>query len=226
MGRCRSRRRSRGKSGIHVSGLQAVALRTLGGDHLRSSAISMRNGAARQCLAEVSCADSIRAGNLYRLCRVSSVISTATPPCQMYLTHEGNMRKTALKLTISLLILGLPTLVQAKCLRTVDQLRASDVKSVWRETTAKDGKPLNISIINGPSGLVYSARKAGVLWMTGSVSVCLSGGATEITLQDTKSTNNVPSFARMALSSTQKAQIVNDQIKLGGGGWAGTFAGQ
>ena len=74
-----------------------------------------------------------------------------------------------------------------------------------------------ISIADGANGLVYSAKKAGVLWLTGNVSVCLSGSATQITLKNTKATSNVPTLARLALPSTQSAQIVNNEIKLGGG---------
>jgi hypothetical protein len=64
-----------------------------------------------------------------------------------------------------------------------------------------------------------------MLWLTGNVSVCLSEGATKITLKNTKTTSNVPMLARLALPPTQSAQIVNDRIKLGGGGWGGTFIG-
>ena len=39
-------------------------------------------------------------------------------------------------------------------------------------------------------------------------------------------TRAVPMIARLALPSTQSAHLVNDQIKLGGGGWGGTFIGQ
>ena len=124
------------------------------------------------------------------------------------------------------LILSEFTLAQAKCLRTIDELKANNVKAIWQETTENDGKPLTISIADGANGFVYSAKKAGVLWLTGNVSVCPSGGVTEITLKNTKATSNVPMLARMALPSTQSAQIVNDQIKLGGGGWGGTFIGQ
>ena len=51
---------------------------------------------------------------------------------------------------------------------------------------------MTISITHGANGLVYSAKKAGVLWLTGNVSVCLSGGATKITLKNTKATSHVP----------------------------------
>ena len=122
--------------------------------------------------------------------------------------------------------LSVSTLAQAKCLRTVSELKANNVKARWHETTENDGKPLRISITDGANGLVYSAKKAGALWLTGNVSVCLSGGATEITLKNTRATSNVPMLARLALPSTQSAQIVNDRIKLGGGGWGGTFIGQ
>ena len=139
-----------------------------------------------------------------------------------------NMAITNFKLLICLLILSESTLAQAQaeCLRTVSELKANNVKARWQETTENDGKPLTISIADGANGLVYSARKAGLLWLTGSVSVCRSGGATEITLTNTQATSNVPMFARVALPSTQSAHIVNDQIKLGGGGWGGTFIGQ
>jgi hypothetical protein len=136
------------------------------------------------------------------------------------------MALTNFRLLVSLLILSQSTLAQAECLRTVSELKAKNVKARWQETTENDGKPLTISITNGGNGLVYSASKAGVPWLTGNVSVCRSGGATEITLKNTKATSNVPMIARMALPSTQSANIVNDQIKLGGGGWGGAFVGQ
>jgi len=133
--------------------------------------------------------------------------------------------RTNFKLLICLLILSEATLAQAECLRTVKDIKANNVKARWQETTENDGKPLTISITDGADGLVYSAKKAGVPWLTGNVSVCRSGGATEITLKNTEATSNVPMLARMALPSTQSAHIVNDQIKLAGGGWGGTFIG-
>ena len=99
------------------------------------------------------------------------------------------------------------------------------MRTRWQETTHNDRKPLTISITDGANGLVYSAKKAGLLWLTGNVSVCRSGGATEITLKNTEATSNVPMLARLALPSTQSAHIVNDQIKLAGGVWGGTFIG-
>ena len=135
------------------------------------------------------------------------------------------MARTNFKLLIGFLVLGASTLAQAECLKTVSELRAANVKARWQETTENDGKPLVISIADGANGLVYSARKAGVPWLTGNVSVCRSGGGTEITLKNTQATNNVPMVARMALPSTQSASIVNNQIKLGGAGWGGTFVG-
>jgi hypothetical protein len=136
------------------------------------------------------------------------------------------MALTNFKLLICLLILSDSTLAQANCLSTVSEIKANNVKARWRETTANDGKPMTISITDGAHGLLYSAKKAGVLWLTGNVSVCLYGGATEITLSNTKATSEVPMLARLALPSTQSAQIVNDRIKLGGAGWGGTFIGQ
>jgi hypothetical protein len=135
------------------------------------------------------------------------------------------MALTNFKLLFCLLILSDSTLAQAKCLRTVSELKAHNVKARWHETTANDGKPMTITITDGTHGLHYSAKKAGVLWLTGHVSVCLSGGATEITLSNTKATNEVPMLARLALPSKQSARIVNDRIKLGGAGWGGTFVG-
>ena len=136
------------------------------------------------------------------------------------------MALTNFKLLIFLVILSDSTLAQVKCLRNVSELKAHNVKARWRETTENDGKPLTISITNGAKGLVYSASKAGVPWLTGNVSVCRSGGATEITLKNTEASSEVPMFARLALPSTQSARIVNDQIKLAGGGWGGTFIGR
>ena len=131
-----------------------------------------------------------------------------------------------LKLLICLLILSEPTLAQASCFNTVSDVKVNKVKTKWQETTESNGKPLTISITDGANGLVYSAKKAGLLWLTGNVSVCRSEGATEISLKNTQATSNVPTLARLVLPSTQSAYIVNDQIKLTGGGWGGTFIGQ
>jgi hypothetical protein len=130
------------------------------------------------------------------------------------------------KFLVCLLILSESTLAQANCIRTVSEIKANNVKASWQETTENDGKPLTVSITDGANGLVYSAKKAGVPWLTGNVSVCRSGGSTEITLKNTQATSNVPMLAKLALPSTQSAHIVNDQIKLEGGGWGGTFLGQ
>jgi hypothetical protein len=143
-----------------------------------------------------------------------------------FIPLEVNMVLRNLKLLICLLILGESTLAQAKCFNTVSELKANNVRTRWQETTHNDRKPLTISITDGANGLVYSAKKAGLLWLTGNVSVCRSGGVTEITLKNTQATSNVPMLARLALPSTQSAHIVNDQIKLAGGGWGGTFIGQ
>lgn len=136
------------------------------------------------------------------------------------------MASTKFKLLTCLLVLGQSTLAEAECLKSVSALKANNVKARWQETTENDGKPLTISISDGPRGMVYSASKAGALWLTGNVSVCRSGGATEITLKNTKATSNVPMIARLALPSTQSGHIVNNQITLAGGGWGGTFIGQ
>jgi hypothetical protein len=136
------------------------------------------------------------------------------------------MTLTNFKLLICLMILSESTLAQASCLTTVGDMKANSLKVKWQETTENDGKPLTISIADGANGLVYSASKSGEPWLTGNVSVCRSGSATEITLKNTEATSNVPMIARLAMLSTQSARIVNNQIKLAGGGWGGTFIGR
>ncbi len=136
-----------------------------------------------------------------------------------------DMASTRLTLFICFLALGQSTLADAECLKSVSEVKANHVKTRWKETTENDGKPLTISIRDGSGGMVYSATKAGKLWLRGNVSVCRSGAGTEITLKNTKATSNVPMIARLALPSTQSARIVNNQITLAGGGWGGTFIG-
>ena len=82
------------------------------------------------------------------------------------------MALTNFKFLLGFLILIAPTVAQAKCFGTVHEIKANHVKTKWQETTENDGKPLMISITDGAHGLVYSARKAGALWLTGNVSVC------------------------------------------------------
>ena len=149
-------------------------------------------------------------------------------PCRAVSEHPLGVEHGCNEFQITHLLINSSesTLAQAECLRTVSEIKANNVKARWQETTENDGMPLTISITDGANGLVYSASKAGVPWLTGNVSVCRSGGATEITLKNTKATSNVPMLARIALPSTQSAHIVNDQIKLRGGGWGGTFIGQ
>jgi hypothetical protein len=136
------------------------------------------------------------------------------------------MGPTKFRLLVCLFILGGSTMAQAACLGSVSEIKANGIKASWQETTENDGKPLTIVITDGANGLVYSASKAGQLWLTGEASVCRLGNATQITLNNTKATGNVPMLARMALPSTQSAYIVNDQIKLAGGAWGGTFVGR
>lgn len=136
------------------------------------------------------------------------------------------MAPTHFKLLVCFFVLCGTTIAHANCLKSIREFKANNVKSKWQETTENDGKPLVISIADGAGGLVYSARKAGELWLTGNVSVCRSGGGTTITLKNTKATDNVPALTKMALPSTQSASIENDQIKLEGGGWSGTFVGR
>ena len=110
------------------------------------------------------------------------------------------MTLTNCKWLICLLIFSGSTLAQAECLKSVSDVKANGVKARWQETTQNDGKPMMITIADGANGLVYSASKAGQPWLTGNVSVCRSGGATEITLKNTKATSNVPMLARTGLA--------------------------
>ncbi len=136
------------------------------------------------------------------------------------------MARTYFKVLVCLFILGGTSIAEAACFKSVRELKAHHVGTRWQETTENDGMPLIISITDGGGGLAYSARKAGKLWLTGNVSVCQTGEKTEITLKNTKATNNVPALARMGLPSTQTTYIANGQIKLAGGGWGGTFVSQ
>jgi hypothetical protein len=79
---------------------------------------------------------------------------------------EVNMVLRDLKLLICLLLLSESTVAQAKCFNTVSELKANNVRTRWQETTHTDRKPLTISITDGANGLVYSAKKAGLLWLT------------------------------------------------------------
>jgi uncharacterized protein GlcG (DUF336 family) len=129
-------------------------------------------------------------------------------------------------LVVCLLVLSGSTLAQAECYGNVRDVKANGVQTRWLETTANDGKPMTIAIANGANGLVFSAKKAGAVWLNGNVSVCRAGGATNIALKNTRTTSNVPMLARMGFPASLSTQIVSGQIKLAGGGWNGTFVGQ
>ena len=136
------------------------------------------------------------------------------------------MSPTHLRLLVCLFTLGGSTLAHANCLTSVTELKAEGIKTNWHETTMDDGKPLKIVIADGANGLVYSASKAGKPWLSGDASFCRSGDTTTVTLDNTKATEHVPLVTRMALPSTLSAPIVNDEIRLAGGPWRGTFVGR
>ena len=136
------------------------------------------------------------------------------------------MSAASFKLLVCLGALSVPTLAQAECYTTVSEVKANLVQTRWRETSENDGKPMTISIKDGVSGLIFSAQKAGAPWLNGNVSVCRSGRTTDITLNNSKATSNVPMITRLGLPPTLSAPIVGNRIKLAGGGWSGTFVGQ
>ncbi len=135
------------------------------------------------------------------------------------------MAMAGFKLLVCLLVLGDCSVARAECFNSVREIKANNVKTRWQETTANDGKPMTISISDGPGGLAFSAKKAGAPWLNGNVTVCRSGDSAEITLRNTRATSNVPLITRLGLPSTLSAPIVSGQIKLAGGGWSGTFVG-
>jgi hypothetical protein len=121
---------------------------------------------------------------------------------------------------------GLPAFAKEQCFDTVSELEAIKVKTTWVETTENDGKPLTISVSDGSKGLVYSATKAGKVWLAGNVTVCRSGNELVFTMEHTTATDEVPMLARMMLPATQSAQIIDGKIMLGGGAWSGTFVSE
>jgi hypothetical protein len=61
-------------------------------------------------------------------------------------------------------------------------------------------KPLTVSITDGANGLVYSAKKAGVPWLTGNVSVCRSGGANRDYLEKHPSHEQCPDACKAGVA--------------------------
>jgi hypothetical protein len=64
-----------------------------------------------------------------------------------------------LKFLICLLILSESTVAQAKCFRTVSELKANNVRTRWQETTHNDRKPLTISIMTEPTDLSTQPKR-------------------------------------------------------------------
>ena len=96
------------------------------------------------------------------------------------------------------------------------------MKSQWHETTADDGKPMKI-YISGNHGLTYQAIKGADVWLTGTVSVCLIGNETQISLHNIVATDKVPLLVRQLIPTRQMAKIVNDRIEFRDFRWSGTF---
>ena len=132
------------------------------------------------------------------------------------------MFRTPGKSLAFLLVLGGPVYAQPKCLNSVRELKENHVKTKWHETTADDGKPMRI-YISGNHGLTYQAIKGGDVWLKGSVSVCLIGAETQISLHNTVATDKVPLLVRQLIPTRQMAKIVNDRIEFRDFRWSGTF---
>jgi hypothetical protein len=127
---------------------------------------------------------------------------------------------------IFLLATGPFAFANAECLQTVSDLNAHKVKTHWVETSANDGKPLNIYISEGRNGFSYVAKKDGAVWLQGNMSICASSDKIKVTLLNTKASDSVPFLARSMMSGDQTATISNNQFKLGGMGWNGNFVGK
>jgi hypothetical protein len=132
------------------------------------------------------------------------------------------MVRTPGKSLAFLLALGGPVYAQPKCLNSVRELRENNVKTKWYETTADDGKPMRI-YISGNHGLTYQAIKGGDVWLKGTVSICLIGDETQISLDNTVATDKVPLLARQLIPTRQMGKIVNGKIEFRDYRWSGTF---
>ena len=132
------------------------------------------------------------------------------------------MFRTPGKSLAFLLALGGPVYAQPKCLNSVRELKENNVKTEWHETTADDDKPMRI-YISGDHGLTYQAIKGGDVWLKGSVSVCLIGAETQISLHNTVATDKVPLLVRQLIPTRQTAKIDNDKIEFRDYRWSGTF---
>ena len=132
------------------------------------------------------------------------------------------MVRTPGKSLAFLLALGVSVYAKPKCLNSVRELKENNVKIKWHETTSDDGKPMRI-YISGNRGLTYQAIKAGDVWLNGTVSICLIGDETQISLQNTVATDKVPLLVRKLIPTRQMAKIVNDKIEFRDSRWSGTF---
>jgi hypothetical protein len=132
------------------------------------------------------------------------------------------MVRTPAKSLAFLLALGGSVYAQPKCLNSVGELRENHVKFEWRETTSDDGKPMRI-FISGNDGLTFQAIKAGDVWLRGTVSICLIGDETDISLHNTVATDKVPLLVRQLIPTRQTGKIVNGKIEFRDYRWSGTF---
>jgi hypothetical protein len=136
------------------------------------------------------------------------------------------MTKKIFNAFVFLLAAGSFTSANAECLQTVSDLNAHKVKTHWVETSADDGKPMNIYISEGKGGFSYVAKKDGAVWLQGNMSLCMSSNKIKVKLMNTKASDSVPFLARSMMSGDQTATISNNQFNLGGMGWSGNFVGK
>lgn len=130
--------------------------------------------------------------------------------------------QTPAKSLAFLLALGGSVYAQPKCLNSVRELKDNYVKTKWHETTSVDGKPMRI-YISGNHGLTYQAIKGGDVWLKGTVSLCLIGDETQISLHNTVVTDKVPLLVRQLIPTRQTGRIANGKIEFRDYRWSGTF---
>jgi hypothetical protein len=135
------------------------------------------------------------------------------------------MVRTPGKSLAFLLALAGQVYAQPKCLNSVGELKENNVRTKWHETTSDDGKPMRI-YISGNHGLTYQAIKGRDVWLKGTVSVCLIGDKTQISLHNTVVTDKAPLLVRKLIPTGQMAKIINDKIEFRGFRWSGTFVAE
>lgn len=118
---------------------------------------------------------------------------------------------------------------EPNCFKSIADLKRAQVHTLWQETTADDGKPLNISVSEQNDQLYVDVVKGGETWIAGLAEICERDEKVTVRLKKgMKIGESVPTIVSMALKADPELTMKKrgpDKMRVSTLAWGGDFKG-